>query len=197
MLTDEAIAERVLQGETALFEELVKRYQQPVFSIIYRMIGQYQESEDIAQDVFLNVYQKLYQFDCDKKFSPWIYRIAVNTCITAIRKKNKVININFDETYIKQYDYNLNFNYFDPELVFENQELKEEIKKAIDALPLNYKTIIILRFQMELTNQEIADVLRISKENVEVKVHRARKALRKIILDKWNEGRFKNELPAN
>lgn len=191
------LAEKVLHGETDHFEELVRRYQQPVFAIIYRMTSQYQEAEDLTQEVFLNIYQKLYQFDTSKKFSPWIYRIAVNTCITAMRKKNKVININFDESYIRQYDTNINYHYTDPELVFARKELKEEIKLAIENLPPNYKSVIILRYQMDFNNQEIADILGVSKENVEVKVHRARKALRKIIIEKWEERGLKNELPAN
>lgn len=191
------LAEKVLHGETDHFEELVRRYQQPVFAIIYRMTSQYQEAEDLTQEVFLNIYQKLYQFDTSKKFSPWIYRIAVNTCITAMRKKNKVVNINFDESYIRQYDTNINYHYTDPELVFARKELKEEIKLAIENLPPNYKSVIILRYQMDFNNQEIADILGVSKENVEVKVHRARKALRKIIIEKWEERGLKNELPAN
>lgn len=197
MFTDEILAEKVLHGETDHFEELVRRYQQPVFAIIYRMTSQYQEAEDLTQEVFLNIYQKLYQFDTSKKFSPWIYRIAVNTCITAMRKKNKVVNINFDETYTRQHDTNINYHYTDPELVFERKELKEEIKLAIENLPPNYKSVIILRYQMDFNNQEIADILGVSKENVEVKVHRARKALRKIIIEKWEERGLKNELPAN
>ena len=84
--TDKQLIEQILSGNTDAFSELMKRYQQPVFTIIYRMTGKYQDSEDITQEVFLTVYQKLYQFDQSKNFAPWLYRIAVNTCITAMRK---------------------------------------------------------------------------------------------------------------
>ncbi len=197
MQTDEILAAQTLRGDMQAFEELVNRYKQSVFSIIYRMTRQYQESEDISQDVFFTVYQKLYQFDHTKKFGPWIHRIAVNTCISALRKKNKVISLNFDEAYITQYKLDNGYTYEDPEKHLERQELNGHIQEAINSLPDTYKIIIILRYQMDYNNQEISDVLGISKENVEVKVHRARKALRKIVIEKWEERGNIHELPAN
>ena len=197
MQTDEMLAVQTLRGEMQAFEELVNRYKHSVFSIIYRMTGQYQESEDISQDVFLTVYQKLYQFDQTKKFGPWIHRIAVNTCISALRKKNKVITLNFDETYITQHELDSGYQYEDPEKAFERKELNHQIQQAINELPASYKMMIVLRYQMEYSNQEIADILGISKENVEVKIHRSRKALRKIIIGRWEERGSIHELPAN
>ena len=116
----------------------------------------------------LTVYQKLYQFDQSKKFAPWINRIAVNTSISTLRKKNKVITINFDEAYI--YDNKNDTAHYNPEKVYERKEILDEIKNAIEELPESYKTVIILRYQMDYSNQEIADILEISRENVEVKV---------------------------
>ena len=87
MLSDESLASKSLEGDMSAFEELVNRYKRPVFSLVYRMVGQYQEAEDITQEVFINVYEKLYQFDSNRKFSPWIYRIATNASISALRKK--------------------------------------------------------------------------------------------------------------
>lgn len=196
MLTDELLAGQTLRGDTLAFEELINRYKKSVFAIVYRMTNQYQEAEDIAQEVFLTVYQKLYQYDQSKSFGPWIHRIAINHCISSLRKKNKIISLNFDETF-KQYEINASYQYEDPELAFERKELTLQIQQAINELPDTYRIVIILRFQMDYSNQEIADILGISKENVEVKVHRARKALRKIILRRWNERGIAHELPAN
>jgi len=179
------------------FEELVNRYKRPVFSIVYRMIGQYQEAEDITQEVFINVYEKLYQFDSNKKFGPWIYRIATNASISALRKKKKVITLDFDETYGKAYEDYYLADSGDPQIMFEHAELKIFTDKAINELPENYRVVIILRYQMDLNNQEIAEVLGVSKENVEVRVHRARKALRKIVEKHWEERGLQYELPAS
>jgi len=179
------------------FEELVDRYKRPVFSIVYRMIGQYQEAEDITQEVFINVYEKLYQFDSNKKFGPWIYRIATNASISALRKKKKVITLDFDEAYGKAYEDYYTAGSTDPQLMFEREELKIFTDKAINELPENYRVVIMLRYQMDLNNQEIAEVLGVTKENVEVRVHRARKALRKIVEKHWEERGLQYELPAS
>ncbi len=187
MLTDEMLTVQTLQGEAAAFEELIRRYKNQIFAVIYRMSGQYQEAEDICQDVFITVYQKLYQFDNTKKFAPWIHRIAINTCISALRKKNKVALLNFDESFLNQPEREGPHIYTNPEIVLERNELRSDIKAALRDLPPNYQAVLILRYQLDMNNQEIADTLGISKENVEVKVHRARKALRKILTLKWEE----------
>lgn len=196
MLSDEILAGQVLQGEMAAYEELVNRYKKSVFHIVYRMVGQYQEAEDIAQEVFLLVYEKLYQFDRSKKFGPWIHRIAVNTTISHLRKRKKVINISFDETYGRPYENYPTLLDGDPAQIFERKEIMEDISSAMQELPDNYRTVLVLRYQMDMKNPEIADVLGISKENVEVKIHRARKSLRRVLLKRWEERGVKHELSA-
>jgi RNA polymerase sigma-70 factor, ECF subfamily len=187
LLTDEMLTTRTLRGEVSAFEELINRYKNSVFSIIYRMTGQYQEAEDISQEVFLTVYQKLYQFDDTKKFAPWIHRIAINTCISALRKKNKVALLNFDDSLLNQPSWEEPHIYSNPEIVLERSELRSEIKAALNELPSTYQAVLMLRYQIGLNNQEIADTLGLNKENIEVKIHRARKSLRKILVKKWEE----------
>lgn len=196
MLSDENLSQQVLSGDTAAFEELMNRYKRSIFTIAYRMMGNYHEAEDICQEVFITVFNKMYQFDSNKKFAPWINRIAVNTCISTLRKRNKVVSLSFDETYIPGNDQELNDLYEDPHLIIEQQELKAEIEEALLELPESYRVVLILRYQLDLKNQEIAEVIGASRENVDVKIHRARKALRKAMLKKWNERGLKNELPA-
>jgi len=196
LLTDEMLAAQTLRGELKAYEELVNRYSKSVFAIIYRMTGNYEDAEDISQEVFLTVYQKLYQFDDSKKFGPWIHKIAVNTCISSLRKKKKVVMLNFDETYMKQYEQENHYEGDNPEIVMERKEFKAEIEAVLRELPESYRMILILRYQLEMSNQEIADIIGVSRENVEVKVHRARKALRRQLLKNW-DGRGKRDgLPA-
>lgn len=196
MLSDEMLASQVLKGETAAFEELVDRYKKSVFHVVYRMVGQYQEAEDITQEVFLLVYEKLYQFDRTKKFSPWIHRIAVNTTISNLRKKKKVINISFDESFNLPYDNYPTVVDTDPALLFERKELMEDIRSAMLELPETYRSVLVLRYQMDLKNPEIAEILGVSKENIEVRIHRARKSLRRVLLKRWDERGVQNELSA-
>lgn len=197
MISDELLASKSLSGDLAAFEELVNRFKNRVFALVYRIVGQQQEAEDVTQDVFLAVYEKLYQYDNSKKFAPWIFRIAANASISTLRKKKKVVLLNFDETYPSNYELN-NASYLtDPQLMFERQELEQELTTAIMKLPENYRAVITLRYHLDLDNQEIADILDISRENVEVRVHRARKALRRIILQQKEERGIKLELSAN
>lgn len=194
MITDEMLVARTLNGELTAFEQLVERHKNTVFNIAYRMLGQYQEAEDITQDVFITVYKKLYQFDLSKRFAPWINKITVNSCISVLRKKKNLVSLTFDESFGKQYEEKYHIQYETPEHILERKQLREEINNAIMELNEGYRTVLVLRYQLEMNNQEIAEILNISKENVEVKIHRARKALRKILTDKWQERGIISEL---
>jgi RNA polymerase sigma-70 factor (ECF subfamily) len=197
LTSDELLASRSLNGDLDAFEELVNRFKNRVFALVYRIVGQQQEAEDVTQEVFLAVYEKLYQYDKNKKFAPWIFRIATNASICALRKKKKVVLLNFEESYSSIYELNYSSIATDPHLMFERQELEREIASAIMKLPENYRIVITLRYHLDLDNQEIAEVLGISRENVEVRIHRARKALRKIILQEKEERGIKIGLSAN
>jgi len=197
LTSDELLASRSLNGDLDAFEELVNRFKNRVFALVYRIVGQQQEAEDVTQEVFLAVYEKLYQYDKNKKFAPWIFRIATNASISALRKKKKVVLLNFEESYSSIYELNYSSIATDPHLMFERQELEREIASAIMKLPENYRIVITLRYHLDLDNQEIAEVLGISRENVEVRIHRARKALRKIILQEKEERGIKIGLSAN
>lgn len=192
MPTDEMLTARTLRGDVSAFEEIVNRYKNSVFTIIYRMTGQFQEAEDICQDVFITVYQKLHQYDSSKRFAPWIHRIAINTTISSLRKKNKIVTLNFDETYGQPEDYH--YDYGDPQLFLERNEMKAEIKTAFASMTESYQIVLALRYQLDLDNQEIAEVLGVTKENIEVKIHRARKSLRNTILKNRNERGIKDGL---
>lgn len=198
MLTDEKLAAMAVEGKLSAFEELINRYKTSVFSVVYRILRHYQEAEDVSQEVFIIVYEKLYQFDANRKFAPWINKIAVNTSISYLRKKKKALVLAFDETVSNQYEIPYSVCYKnDPETMLAEKELRREIDEAILELSEGYREVILLRYRLDLSNQEIADFLGISRENVEVKIHRARKALRKILLHKWQEKGLVHELPAN
>lgn len=195
--SDERLVHETMQGNPQAFEELVHRYQRQVFTIAYRMTNQREEAEDIAQEVFITVFQKLYQFDTSRRFAPWIQRITVNTCITRLRKKKKVVLVNFEDNISNRADPFLNIDYNDPAVVYDREELKLDLKEALLQLPESYRAMLILRYQLDMSNQEIADALGITRENVEVKMHRARKSLRKVLLERRDERRQRDELSAS
>ncbi|NLB19083.1 MAG: sigma-70 family RNA polymerase sigma factor [Syntrophomonadaceae bacterium] len=186
---DELLASKAMTGDIEAFEELVTRFQQPIFRLAYRMLGQREEAEDAAQEVFVKVYRKIDQFDADKKFSPWLYRIAVNTCISKLRGKKYTTFVPFEESDSGPINY-IPTNDPNPLEVVEQRVLNNMIWDTVGKMPDSYRTIIILRYQLELTNQEIADTLGVRKDNVEVKLHRARKSLREALketLDEYNQ----------
>ena len=194
--SDERLVYETLQGNLSAFEELVHRYERQVFTIAYRMTNQREEAEDVAQEVFINVYRKLYQFDTSRRFAPWIQKIAVNTCITRLRKKKKVISVSFDDSLNNRSEVFPNIDYSDPSVVYDRQQLREDINEALLQLPESYRAMLILRYQLEMSNQEIAEALGITRENVEVRIHRARKSLRKVLLERRDERGKLDELSA-
>lgn len=193
--SDEALADQVIKGDLAAFEELVSRYQKPVFKVAYRMVGQKEEAEDLVQEVFIHVYQKMGHFDPAKRFKPWLYRVAVNTCISRLRRKQKVVFLSFDDALTGSVESNAARS-ISPDKNIEMQELQKEVHQAVLEMPENYRAMIILRYQLDLTNPEIAEILSITKENVEVRMHRAHKHLRRILLARMAEGRFECEVQA-
>ncbi|MGE5544655.1 MAG: RNA polymerase sigma factor [Bacillota bacterium] len=179
-IPDEILATQTLNGDMDAFEELLNRHQKMVFKAAYRMMGQREEAEDIAQEVFVTVYSKMNQFDPRRKFSSWLYRITLNTCISRLRAKKNAIVCSFEESAFGPADsWQSKVN---PLTVLEQKELNNYIWDALVRLPENYQIILILRYQMDFCNQEIANTLGIKKDNVEVRMHRARKALRHQLL---------------
>ncbi|NLV15903.1 MAG: sigma-70 family RNA polymerase sigma factor [Syntrophomonadaceae bacterium] len=183
---DELLATKAMTGDIEAFEELVIRFQQPVFRLAYRMLGQREEAEDAAQEVFVKVYRKIHQFDADKKFSAWLYRIAVNTCISKLRGKKYTTLVPFEEADSGPTNH-VQTNELSPLQALEQQDLNNMIWNTVRNMPDNYRTIIILRYQLDLTNQEIADTLGVRKDNVEVRLHRARKSLREALRKELEE----------
>lgn len=177
---DEVLAAQTLNGDMDAFEVLLNRHQKMVFKAAYRMMGQREEAEDIVQEVFVSVYSKMYQFNPQKKFSSWLYRITLNTCISRLRTKKNTGFISFDESaFVSTDSWQSKAN---PLSVLEQRELNHHIWDALVRLPENYQAVLIMRYQMDFCNQEIADTLGIKKDNVEVRMHRARKALRHQLL---------------
>lgn len=194
-VTDEVLVARALEGDVLSFEELVERYQRPIHAVCYRMLGQKEDAEDLAQEVFLTVYEKLHYFDLNRVFAPWLYRIAINCCLSRLRKSRKVVFVNFDDGIYTDPDYTVGHS-DNPELALERLEQKEAIQQALMELPESYRMVLTLRYQLDLSNQEIASMLGITRENVEVRIHRARKALRKVLASPA-QGGWSYELPAS
>ncbi|SMP67259.1 RNA polymerase sigma factor [Anoxynatronum buryatiense] len=170
-LTDAQLVTKILRGDPTGFQELVSRYQKPVFGICYRMMRQREEAEDLSQEVFIKAYRYLGQYNHEHKFSSWILKIATNTCIDAIRKK-RVDTLPLDE------EIKTNQEDVSAERAFLQEEAHREIEAAIGSLPPDYRIVVLLYHHQGQSYQQIADQLEIPMSMVKNRLFRARKMLK-------------------
>ena len=173
-----------LAGDKKTFDKLVLKYQDRVFNLCYRFLGDYEEANDSAQETFIKVYNSLKNFRFESAFSTWLYRIAVNTC------KNKLSSLKFrlnqrmvrlDREKTSDEDCRLTEirdESLSPEAELENKERETIIQKAIDSLPKDYKSVVVLRDIEGLSYEETAEITGYNIGTVKSKLSRARVRLR-------------------
>lgn len=184
-LLDEDLARLAQQGNQEAFAELVKRYEKQIFSLAYRLIGDYDEAADLAQEAFLRIYQMLGRYDPEKKFFSWMYRVAQNACLNAMsRRPANVIPVETAEEYFSETGAT---DTAEPEQDYLNKEIRQNIDRAIDELPDNYRDIIYLRYIEDLSYQQIADALSLPLSTVETRLFRGKKLLQQKLLSLMQE----------
>ncbi|WP_096550127.1 RNA polymerase sigma factor SigW [Ureibacillus thermosphaericus] len=172
---------QVLKGDQNAFSDIVSLYQHKLYQICYRMLGNKQEAEDIAQEAFVRAYINLHTFDQNRKFSTWLYRIATNLCIDRIRKKKPdyYLDAEVDGTDgLNMYSHIATEEDL-PEDVALQMEIQERIQYEISRLPEKYRTVIVLKYIEECSLQEISEILDLPLGTVKTRIHRGREALRK------------------
>lgn len=172
---------RVLSGDTDAYRELVKRYEKSIVNYIFRYILVYEEALDIAQEVFVKAYYALEKYDRSYRFSTWIYRIARNTAIDYLRKKQ--VNVrSLDESQKVQggeVAFQVPAAGDSPEERIRNHEFIKHFNEAIRTLPLEYREVITLRHINEYSYCEIAEICDIPIGTVKNRIFRGRELLRK------------------
>ena len=165
--------DRARAGEQEAFGRLVETYQRPVFALTYRMLGDYSEAEDAAQETFLRAYSRLDQYDPGRKFSTWLFSIANYHCIDRLRKR-RVQFVGLDESPVV---FSLEGDSAKPEAEALAGEQAEEMQALVNQLEPEYRTPLVLRYWNDCSYQEIADVMDISVAAVKSRLFRARKKL--------------------
>ncbi|HEX8068553.1 MAG TPA: sigma-70 family RNA polymerase sigma factor [Pyrinomonadaceae bacterium] len=174
-LADCDLVARALAGTDAGFEELVRRYQRPIVSYVYRMTGDYEAALDLTQDVFIKVYNSLARYRPEYKFSTWIYRIAHNAAIDYLRRTGpRTQELETGDGYERPIPSGL----MTPEQESERKERRAEIEDVVRALPPAYRELIILRHGHDLSYDEIAEVTGLPLGTVKNRIFRAREAMR-------------------
>ncbi len=177
--TDEYVVERVLAGEAALFEILMRRYNQRLYRAALAILKDPDEAEDLIQEAYVRAYHHLDQFAGRARFSTWLIRIAVNEALARRARRNRFDQIDTDGEFLTQLPIPDNSTSADPEKQAGRKEIATMLESAILALPESYRIILMLRDVEELSTTETAEVLQISEENVKTRLHRARALARK------------------
>ncbi len=175
-LADEVLVQLCLSGDRAAFAEIVRRYQKQIFSLTYRLTNHVEDAQDLAQEVFLKLYQVLDKYDGNRPFFPWMYKVASNVCYTALRKKpqqdvplEKVIE--FAPLVPKKES--------QPEDYAEVKETQRLVQQAIAELPENYRVPLVLRYLEDLSYQQIAEVMDLPVTTIETRLFRGKSLLQK------------------
>jgi RNA polymerase sigma-70 factor (ECF subfamily) len=179
---DAALMLRVKRGDRIAFAELVEKYQQPLFNFICRTLRDETESEDLAQNVFLQVYKSRQRYEPTAKFSTWLFTIARNLCLNEIRRRSRHPAESIEDSHPEQEEHPQR-QYEDKKNVLpaENtlhRELAQKIEEALAELPENQRSAIILCRQDELSYEEIGKILDCSLSATKSLIHRGRETLK-------------------
>jgi RNA polymerase sigma-70 factor (ECF subfamily) len=171
LCSDEEIVERILKGETSLYEMLMRKYNLRLFRISMSMINDEMEAEDIMQAAYINAYTQLRNFQNRSSFGTWLTRILINESLLHKKKKlkqeqlfsNQESDAAHNETPLKS---------------LMNKELKIILEKAVSELPEKYRIVFVMREVQELSTSETMEILELGESNVKIRLNRAKEMLR-------------------
>jgi RNA polymerase sigma-70 factor, ECF subfamily len=193
---DAVLMLRVKRGDRAAFTALVEKYKQPVMNFVFRSLRDETEAEDLAQNVFLQVYKSRSRYVRTAKFSTWLFTIARNLCLNEIRRRSRHPAESLEETHAENEDQPQR-QYEDKKVFLPSEkilhgELAQKIEEALAGLPENQRSAILLCRQDELSYEEIAEILDCSLSATKSLIHRGRETLREKLkpylkTGVWNE----------
>ena len=181
---DTLLIRSFLAGERIAFDRLVLRYKDRVFNLCFRLLGDYHDASDSAQETFIKVYRALPRFRFESAFSTWLYRIAVNTCKSsraslAFRMKKSTVSLDGMDAGAQQgLEASTGNPHPTPDQELERRERERLLQEAIDALPPQQRTVVVLRDVEGLSYDEITRITGLNPGTVKSKISRARLKLR-------------------
>lgn len=171
---DEELVLLIRAGDASAFEILVTRYQKQIFALAYRLGGDYDEAKDMAQEAFLRIHQELPRFDAERRFFPWMYKVAYNTCLNLLNKRPK------EAATLEQA-----FDTAAPEVAASSpvaavaeREQTDQIGQALQNLPEQYRIPLVLKYLEGMSYQEISEYLELPVSTIETRLFRGRNMLR-------------------
>jgi RNA polymerase sigma-70 factor (ECF subfamily) len=186
-LTDEEIIARVQAGERALYEIIMRRYNQRLYRVARAILHDDAEAEDVMQDAYVRAYTHLDQFAGRSAFSTWLTRIAVHEALTRLRSRNRHPQVDVTE-YDGEISMKTSSNSLDPEQSASAGQLREFLEEAVLNLPKSYRTVIMLRDIEELSTAETAEALDLTENNVKIRLHRGHGMIRNWLFERIGSG---------
>ncbi|AXT53285.1 RNA polymerase sigma factor [Aquimarina sp. BL5] len=175
--SDQYYIKQVLEGEVNTFSSLVERYQSLVYTIVFRMVRNKEEAEEIAQDTFIKAYKSLSKYRGEAKFSTWLYTIAYRKSLDAIKKNKRFVATELIEEVSEGEVGVVN----DALSYLQDIERKEIISNSILKLPEEESAIITLYYFEEKSIKEIKEIVGLTEDNIKIKLYRSRKKLYSIL----------------
>jgi len=185
--SEKHLLERAKKGDIAAFELLVEGYQKKAFNIAYRMLGNYDDANDLVQETFIRIFKSIKNFKEQSSFSTWVYRITTNVCLDELRKrKNKNFvsideDIKLDDSDVKR---QIESDAPTPEETLERKEIKKIVGDAIGELSEEHRLVVVLRDIQGFSYEEIARITKCPEGTVKSRINRARQALKEVLKTK-------------
>lgn len=191
-MNDTELLNQIRAGQESAFKILVETHQKRVFNTVLAIVQNFEEAEDVAQEVFIEVYQSVHKFRGDSKLSTWLYRIATTKALEEIRKKKAQKRFAFFTNLFSNNNEMLHepVEFEHPGIILENKEKSKELFKAISHLSENQKIAYTLCNIEGLSYQEIMEVMQLSLSSVESLLFRAKTNLRKLLANFYKNHKF-------
>ena len=170
--TPDRLIEQCLAGDQSAWEQIVRQNWRKVFNVAYKFVGKHDEAEDLTQDIFLKIFKALKTFDRRANFQTWIISISRNLCIDhyrSVRKERQTIARDVDSNDLQPATTDRG-----PYAQAEHQDLRAQLRQALETLPITLRTAVVLRDLQELSYQEIADRLGLPEGTVKSRINRGR-----------------------
>ena len=176
-LSDNELIQIIRKEDGERYAEIIKRYDGKLFAYLYKLVNSREEARDILQNVFIKAFRNLKNYDTQRKFSSWIYRIAHNEAVNYIKRKSLKKFIPWESALASKDQLDMSTSKEDMERVWERRENKKEMDEALRKLPLKYKQVIELRYYQDKSYEEISRILKKSVNTVGTLISRAKKKL--------------------
>jgi RNA polymerase sigma-70 factor (ECF subfamily) len=188
-LNETKLIELARNGDKAALSQLVNTYSERIYNLALRILRKKEDAEDILQETFLTVIEKLHTFDGRSSFFTWIYRIATNASLMKLRKKKVIFQeIAEDPEYTESVESRVFVDWSqDPSINVFDEEIKQKLDEAINKLSDIYRSVFVLRDIEGLSIKETSAILDITEENVKIRLRRARQFLRDYLSDYFEE----------